>query len=1179
MNRKEKGISNNYGKGSGFMEIKLSRLKLVTICFLLICATLFPNMVGHVRAANSDTEETGAYVQYNFNNHLTDLKNHSTLTAWSSANSQDRSNASTSFGSDNNGNYWQWHSNTNRGGGFWIDIDKNIGEEYTIGLKFSFENTLGGWRKIIDYKNSAVDTGFYFYQGGHLNFYNYGVNGASITQPNQVVDMIVRRNKNKSFEAYIVDSHYDKKLDMKVIDSQDQGVPTAINGKTRLGFFFDDIATSAEASPGGKVYTLKIWDSYMDPDDVIEELKPKGYVNVHYVDEDGDKIIPDEKMEGFVGDPYSVQEKTMYGFEYLRNEGKPKTGKYPDGEEYDVTFVYKVTLPYSVTARYVDEAGNQLCENIIYRDELGKQYKTEQLEIKGYEFVKIEGNDTGTIKKHPQIVTYVYKKIKEAEEQPDKTIGVVNAQYVDETGTTIRDDIVYKGYVNTDYQTAKLIIPGYKFKEVVGDENGKYAKTPIDVKYIYTKVEDIPEENIGGSVVVHYQDKDGNTIRTDDIFNGNIGENYQVIKYNIPKYKFDRIIGEEKGEIEKNVKVITVIYVPIASNVIARYVDENGNTIESDKIYSGGIGQKYQTEKKNIKGWKFEKVEGRESGLFSDEVQVIKYVYKRVGNLIVRCVDIYGNQIINDKVYTDYVNKDYSMTPPELNSYELVRVNGNETGKYQIGDQVLEYVYEKFIQGTVIIQCVDEKGNKIVNDRNIVGKVGTPYEISIPNIHGYEYIKTVGQASGEYKEEKNIVKFVYKLVMPCTVTAKYVDEDNKELCTNIIYKGREGENYKTTQLEISGYDFVRVEGDKEGKFREKPQLVTYVYKKKVVSDENGKVISKYVDEDGNTLYNDLIYSGRLGDNYKTSQLSIPGYRFKEVIGDETNVYQKKQQEVKYVYIKINPDDMTEEDEKIGGSVLVRYEDEKGNIIKEDDIYNGNVGEKYKAEKAELTDYDFVKVIGEEQGEIEKGIKVITYVYKSNESKVQASTVIAKYVDVDGNIIHFDNIYNGFIGEQYKTNAEKIKGYELVKVEGKENGTFAEDVNVVTYIYKEIGRITIRYVDENGNVIKEQDTYSSVVGAAYKFNHPNIAGYRYVRVEGKTKGYYTKNDQNITFVYKKIKNKNNNDDKANYEVMGDKYESKTPKTSDESTPYLYMLLSLVSMIGIIGMIKKRKKEAE
>lgn len=1176
------------------MKIKLSKIKLMMICMLLVFATLFPNMVSHAETTENNDEVTKAYVQYNFNNHLTDLKNHSTLTTWSSTGNNGRSNASTSFGSDDNGNYWQWHSDTPRGGGFWIDIDKNIGEEYTIGLKFSFENTLGGWRKIIDYKDSAVDTGFYFYNGGHLNFYNYGVNGASITQPNQVVDMIVRRNKDRRFEAYIVDSSYNKKFDMGITDSSDQGVPAVINGKTKLGFFFDDIATSAEASPGGKVYTLKIWDSYMDIDEVIDELKPRGYVNVHYVDEDGEQIIDDERIEGITGKDYSIQEKSMYGFEYLRSEGDPKNGQFPDGEEYDVNLVYKVTLPYTVTARYVDEAGNQLCENIIYRGKDGEKFKTEQLEIKGYEFVRMEGNDTGIIKKHPQIVTYVYK---EAEEEPDKTIGVVNAQYIDENGTKIRDDLVYKGYINTDYQTSQLVIPGYEFKEVIGNETGKYAKSPINVQYIYTKITTPPDENdenIGGSVVVHYQDQDGNTIRSDAIYNGQIGDDYQVIKYDISKYKFDKIIGEEKGKIEKNVKIITVVYIPMASNVIARYVDEKGNTIETDKIYSGGLGQKYQTEKKDIKGWKLEKIEGKESGIFSEDVQVIKYIYKRIGNVIVKYVDIYGKPIAKDTIYTGYVDDNFSITHPNFDSYEFIRANGDETGQYKIEDQELEYVYEKFIKGTVIIQCVDEKGNKIASDKEIGGKAGTPYEISTPTIHGYKYLRTQGQTSGNYKEGTNIVKFIYKLVMPCTVTARYVDENGQQLCQDIVYKGKVGNNYKTTQLEINGYDFVKVEGKQDGQFKESPQLVTYVYKKKVVvNDESGKVTSMYVDENGNHIFNNLIYKGKLGNDYKTSQLKIPGYKLKEVVGNERDVYKTEDQEVTYVYKKLSPDEMTEEDEKTGGSVVVRYEDEDGNIIKEDIIYDGDKGDEFEINPDDIPDYEVDKIIGEEKGDIDEDVKVITIVYKPTQKEEQASTVIAKYVDTDGNTILFDNIYNGLVGEKYKTMTEDISGYELTRVEGKESGEFTKDVRIVTYIYKAVGRIVIRYVDENGHVIREEDTYSGAIGDAYELKYPNIVGYKYVRVEGNTKGHYTEEEQNVVFIYKKLestddktndngpsKNLNNQkqpsitidenkkDDNLNLDLMGEDTENKQKvKTSDESQPYLYMLLSLISILGI------------
>ncbi len=1142
------------------MEMRNSKITVIGICLILILTMLFPCISSYAE----DTEEkTSAYVQYNFSHHLTDLKKHSTLTAWSSTGDNNRSNATTTFGNDEYGNYWQWHSNTARGGGFYIDIDKDIGEEYTIGLKFSFEQTAPSWKKIIDYKNSTEDTGFYFYNSGHLNFYNYGVNGASITSANQVVDMIVRRNKSKQFEAYIVDSSYNKKLDLQVTDTANQGVPAVIDGKTRLGFFFDDIATTSEASSGGKVYTLKIWDSYKDPDEVIDELRPRGYVNVHYVDEDGEKIIDDQIMEGIIGDPYVVKEKSMYGFEYLRSEGHPKEGKYPDGEEYDVTLVYKVTLPYSVTARYVDEKGTSLCEDIIYRGEDGEEYKTEQLEIKGYEFVKIEGNDTGFLKKHPQIVTYVYK---EAEKEPDETRGIVNAQYVDEDGKPIKSDMMYRGYVNTNYQTGQLVIPGYKFKEVVGAENGVYAKDPTYVKYIYEKVEDIEDENIGGSVVVHYQDNEGNTIRPDEIFDGDIGESYQAIQYNIPKYKFDKVIGEESGLIEKDVKVITMIYIPMASNVIARYIDEGGNTIVADKIYSGGIGQSYQTEKKEIKGWKLEKIEGQESGVFSDEVQVVKYIYKRIGHLTVRCVDIHGNKILDDKIYTGYINEDYSMVHPEIDSYEFVKANGLETGQFKIEDQILEYVYEKFVKGTVLIQCVDEKGNRIVSDREIGGKVGTSYNISIPTFHGYEYIKTQGQSSGKYQTERAIVKFIYKLTMPWTVTARYVDKDGNELCQDIVYKGYDKQHYKTNQLEISGYELIQINGDQEGIFTEKPQLVTYIYKKKNDVDEKGQVIAKYVDEDGNELCHDLVYSGTIGTDYQTSQLVFSGYKFKEVIGQSQGTYQTKEQEVQYVYVKIDPDDMSEDDKKIGGSVLVKYEDIYGNTVKNDIVYNGDIGDQYNVVIADIDHYEFVKVVGEEKGEIEKDIKIITVIYEPAESYVQASTVIARYVDMNGQTIHFDNIYNGFVGNQYKTSAEEIENYKLVRIDGKESDLFGKDVKIVTYVYQKVGKIVVRYIDTDGNTLKEEKIYSGVIGDLYELNVENLEGYKLVRVDGKSKGQYLKGTQNITFVYEKIQD--------DFGLMGEDYD--IAGTFDISQPSLYGLCSLVSILVVLC-LKKRKHE--
>ena len=272
-------------------------------------------------------------------------------------------------------------------------------------------------------------------------------------------------------------------------------------------------------------------------------------------------------------------------------------------------------------------------------------------------------------------------------------------------------------------------------------------------------------------MIIRYQDNKGYTISSDVICNGKIGDNYTAEKKDISKFKFDKIIGEEKGKIEKGVKVVTVVYIPLASDVIARYVDDNGITIANTNIYSGGIGQNYKTDKLEIDGYRLIKIDGNETGVFSEDVHVVKYVYKRLGNITVEFVDLLGNKIKDNKLYTDLVGEEYTLTHPDIRGYEFVRAEGNESGQYKIENQILKYVYEKIIEGTVTVHFVDQDNNKIIADKEIYGRVGKPYEVDVPNIHGYEYLRTEGKAKGELVEGNIDVTVFYKLIMPNTVTA------------------------------------------------------------------------------------------------------------------------------------------------------------------------------------------------------------------------------------------------------------------------------------------------------------------------------------------------------------------------------------------------------------------------
>jgi len=63
----------------------------------------------------------------------------------------------------------------------------------------------------------------------------------------------------------------------------------------------------------------------------------------------------------------------------------------------------------------------------------------------------------------------------------------------------------------------------------------------------------------------------------------------------------------------------------------------------------------------------------------------------------------------------------------------------------------------------------------------------------------------------------------------------------------------------------------------------------------------GKVITHYVDSEGNVLGEDIITTQRVGKTYNTEKLSFKGYEFLNVIGEESGKYIDGTIEVTYVY--------------------------------------------------------------------------------------------------------------------------------------------------------------------------------------------------------------------------------------------------------------------------------------
>ena len=238
------------------------------------------NIINTTLSSTDTLNKDEAYNSYVFSgsDNLKDNKNHSTLKLFDKVgDGKNRNNSELTFGEDSHGKYMEWKSDQTRGGGFKLEIDKELNDEYTIGVKFSFNNTSGRWRKIIDYKNSNSDTGFYFYNEGHLQFYPSGIISKKAISNNEVVNFIIVRSKTE-FAVYLVKDDGSISKEFSLTDSTTllNSIPYKEGGKTLLGFFFDDTITSSEATNGGKIYSLTVYDKEIDPNKVLEKLnKPK----------------------------------------------------------------------------------------------------------------------------------------------------------------------------------------------------------------------------------------------------------------------------------------------------------------------------------------------------------------------------------------------------------------------------------------------------------------------------------------------------------------------------------------------------------------------------------------------------------------------------------------------------------------------------------------------------------------------------------------------------------------------------------------------------------------------------------------------------------------------------------------------------------------------------------------
>ncbi|HFI0978556.1 TPA: MucBP domain-containing protein [Streptococcus suis] len=889
-----------------------------------------------------------------------------------------------------------------------------------------------------------------------------------------------------------------------------------------------------------------------------------GNVVVNYITEDGTVIKT----------PVKDEENAEPGKSYDTTDNKPTTITTEDGTTYElvpsatigtengevesgktteVTYVYrKVETPAAktgnVVVEYYNTAGEKIADDVVDTPETttGTVYET-------FDF------KPATITKDG--VTYFYKEVKDTSAAEKGTVvegtttvqyvyepaGSVTVNYVTTDGTVIKTPVKDeenaepgKTYSTEDNKPTTITTEDGKTYKLVpslttGEENGSVTSgEDKQVTYVY--------EEVKGDVVVNYIDTEGNVIKAPvtDTASTSTGTAYDTTD-NKPEtittedgtvYKLVPVLtkGNENGSVVEGTTQVTYVYQKVTTpapnpngSVVVNYVNTNGETIATsvNDTTDAALDTAYDTTdykpaviKHNGVTYYYKEVKAgdSETGKVVEGTTSVTYVYEPAGSVTVNYVTTDGTVIktpVKDeenaepgKTYSTEDNKPTTITTEDGKTYKLVPslTTGEENGSVTSGeDKKVTYVYEE-VKGNVVVNYIDTEGNVIASpvEDTASTSTGTSYNTTdnkpttITTADGSVYeivpVLTQGNENGSVVEGTTQVTYVYRKVSSAVKSpvTNHVDENGKTISPQ--------EDGTKPNTSIPGYEFTgKTTVDKDGN-------VTHVYRKVT---PKGTVVVNYVTEDGTVIATPVTDtpSSDVDTPYDTTD-NKPGtityngeeYELVRVDGTENGKVVEGETVVTYVYRKVTP----------AKTVVTNYVDEEGNVV--------SPQEKGTKPNKSVPNYEFTgKTTVDEDGNV-------THVYRKVKPK---GTVVVNYVTENGTVIAtpVTDTPSSDVDTPYDTTDNKpgtitFNGevYELVRVDGTENGKVVEGETVVTYVYRKVTpakTVVTKHVDENGNPVSPQEDGTT----PNKGN--SIPGYVYVSTT-------TDSDGNTTHVYRKVK---------------------------------------------------------
>mgnify|MGYP003289804806 CR=1 FL=1 len=781
---------------------------------------------------------------------------------------------------------------------------------------------------------------------------------------------------------------------------------------------------------------------------VLKYEPKKSKVSVKYLNDRNESIADDNIKEMQIGLEVQIKKiEKIYSSDKLGwklNKCTKDVIRVAENQNENIVTCSYIPYTNDVVVEYKAEDGKEIIKPLVKQLQVGKKFIAEVIDKvvdsdgKHWNYAGDTTNEITVSEENNNIVLKYVPLLKDA-----------RIKYIDVDGNEILPTS------KNPIQVGAIFIPKIE-AEAVDIEGKVWEHVSASKDEIVIKEDELQNEIIMKykkkivDIIISFVNVENKVLKSDEKLSAQVGSIFRYAPDNtiVDKDGLGWLLEENEREfnIQNENNKFVVNYVPHLVNVYDRFINSKEEEIIAAVVTQKQVGTKYEATIQN--------------SIVDSEGKEWTYVENK----------LFGKtnsiKVSNDE------NKNSVNIKYEPASAEVTIKYVDALGEALKAKTVVKAQIGSEFSADVIEKITDAKGNKWTYNPNSKNLIKVEKENNVITL-SYEEQKAL--VTYKYQDEYgNRLKAPTKKLVQIGTT--YVPEADPII---------EDEQGKTWEYKSRSCDSIEI------KDSEQDNIVVLVYEPMKI-----EVVLFIKDKLGNEIMSPIIQKAQLGNEYRpnidatlTDENSLM-YKFNKIVPESLIIKETP------IGAKENLNSFVLTYEEVYSTVTIKYQDFDGNMLREDENIQLQVGTKYTPKKLQ-----FIKDRKENQWELMNDEDATIRVMENPKEnvikfryEVAKADIVVKYKNVEGSSIKDDEHFNIQIGKEF---IPEIPKFLFDKQNRKWSFFNAEPVklkvgsinNVITIMYQEEKvAVVIKFRDGNNKQLKADERIMAQIGTTFR---PNI----------------------------------------------------------------------------------------